>query len=104
MVSTILTFLLAMVSYPEVQKKAQAELDHVAGAHRLPDFDDEESLPYISAILKECVRWRVVLPLGFIHRSLEDDVYRGYFIPKGTHVVPNAWYDVARFVCTSPGS
>ncbi|EIW53604.1 CyP450 monooxygenase [Trametes versicolor FP-101664 SS1] len=91
MLSTILSFLLAMASYPEVQKKAQAELDDVVGAHRLPDFEDEESLPYISAILKECVRWRVVLPLGLIHRSLEDDVYRGYFIPKGTHVVPNAW-------------
>ena len=55
---------LAMAIYPEVQKKAQAEIDAVVGPHRLPDFEDRPSLPYINAIIKESMRWHLVLPLG----------------------------------------
>ena len=57
------TLFLAMALYPEVQKKAQAEIDTVVGPHRLPDFEDRPSLPYINAIVKESMRWHVVLPL-----------------------------------------
>lgn len=53
-----------MVLYPEVFKKAREELDRVIGQDRLPDFDDEESLPYISATVKEILRWNPVTPLG----------------------------------------
>lgn len=81
-----------MASYPEVQKKAQAELDAVVGQHRLPEISDRDSLPYLSALTKECLRWRSVVPLAFPHRSVEDDVFRGYFIPKGTLVIANTWY------------
>ena len=52
-----------MALYPEVQKKAQAEIDAVVGSTRLPDFDDRPSLPYINAIVKESMRWHLVLPL-----------------------------------------
>ena len=55
---------LAMVLYPEVQKKAQEEIDAVMGPNRLPDFEDRPSLPYINAIVKELMRWHLVLPLG----------------------------------------
>ena len=72
---------MAMVCCPEVQKKAQAELDNVLNG-RLPDHNDFSSLPYLSALVKEvyryaavyfenslrpvnCVsRWEVVTPLG----------------------------------------
>ena len=57
---------LAMALYPEVQKKAQAEMDAVVGSHRLPDFEDRPSLPYINAIIKESMRWHLVLPLGVL--------------------------------------
>jgi cytochrome P450 len=53
-----------MALYPEVQKKAQAEIDIVVGPNRLPDFEDRPSLPYINAIIKELMRWHLVLPLG----------------------------------------
>ena len=61
-----------MVLYPEVLKKAQAEIDSVIGSHRLPDFHDRPSLPYINAIVKESSRWNIVAPLGrpFIYISL----------------------------------
>ena len=55
---------LALALYPEVQKKAQAEIDAVVGPHRLPDIDDRPSLPYIHAIAKESLRWHLALPLG----------------------------------------
>ena len=55
---------LAMVLHPEVQKKAQEEIDAVMGPNRLPDFDDRPSLPYINAIVKELMRWHTVLPFG----------------------------------------
>ena len=53
-----------MALYPEVQKKAQAEIDAVVGQNRLPDFHDRPSLPYINAVVKESMRWNLVLPFG----------------------------------------
>ena len=54
---------LALALYPEVQRKAQAEIDAVVGSHRLPDFEDRPSLHYINAIVKELMRWHLILPL-----------------------------------------
>ena len=53
-----------MLLYPEVQAKAQAEIDSVIGSGRLPDFDDRATLPYVDAILHELLRWNPVVPLG----------------------------------------
>uniref|UniRef100_A0A8H7YBL7 O-methylsterigmatocystin oxidoreductase n=1 Tax=Psilocybe cubensis TaxID=181762 RepID=A0A8H7YBL7_PSICU len=92
-VSTAQTFFLAMALYPEVQRKAQAELDIVVGPHRLPDFSDRDSLPYINAVVKESMRWNQVAPLAIGHMSTVDDEYDGYFIPQGTVpvVLGNSW-------------
>ena len=57
-------FVLAMVLYPEVMRKAQAEIDAVVGHDRPPTFEDWDNLPYIRAIVKEVLRWRPVTPLG----------------------------------------
>ena len=59
-----------MALYPEVQKKAQAEIDAVVGPNRLPDFHDRHSLPYVNAVLKESLRWNLVVPLGRSFLSL----------------------------------
>lgn len=50
--------------YPEVVRLAQRELDEVLGGGRLPDFSDQPKLPYITAIVKEILRWRPPNPLG----------------------------------------
>ena len=55
--SALGTFILAMLQNPEVQKKAQAELDRVVGNHRLVDYDDQASLPYFAAMMKEVLRY-----------------------------------------------
>ncbi|TFK66639.1 cytochrome P450 [Pluteus cervinus] len=90
-VSSAQTFFLAMALYPEVQKQAQAEIDAVVGNQRLPDFSDRDSLPYINAIVKETMRWQNVTPLSVAHATTEDDVYDGYFIPKGSIVIGSTW-------------
>ena len=46
-----------MLLYPEVQKRAQSEIDRVIGRDRLPEFSDRDSLPYITAITKEVLRY-----------------------------------------------
>ncbi|KAJ6550242.1 cytochrome P450 [Mycena capillaripes] len=90
-VSALGTFVLAMLRNPEAQRKGQAELDSVIGQGQLPDFIDEPSLPYVSAIVKEVLRWQNVTPIGIPHRVLVDDEYRGYRIPAGSIVIGNIW-------------
>ena len=57
-------FVIAMLLYPDVMRKAQDELDNVVGRSRPPSFEDKSSLPYISAVVQEVLRWRPVVPLG----------------------------------------
>ncbi|KAG2150237.1 cytochrome P450 [Suillus bovinus] len=89
--SALQTFLLAMVLYPDVQARARAEMDQVVGHDKMPCLDDRASLPYIDATLHEVLRWYPVAPLGVPHATSNDDVYDGYFIPKGAMVMVNQW-------------
>ncbi|KAJ8593694.1 cytochrome P450 [Rhizopogon salebrosus TDB-379] len=89
--STLMVFFLAMVLYPDVQKRAQEEIDSVVGKDRLPTFEDRPSLPYIDAVVLETLRWNPILPLGLAHATSSPDVYDGYFIPKGAAVMINVW-------------
>ncbi|KAK7031915.1 cytochrome P450 [Favolaschia claudopus] len=90
-VASLGTFVLGMLLNPEVQQKAQAELDAVLGPRQLPDFVDEDSLPYVSAIVKETLRWRPAMPIGVPHYVNVDDEYRGYRIPANSVIIGNAW-------------
>ncbi|KAG2077741.1 cytochrome P450 [Suillus decipiens] len=91
-VATTNSFFLAMTLFPDVQKKAQAEIDAVIGPDRLPSFADQDSLPYIEALTKEALRWHSVVPTGLVHCASEDDTHDGYYIPKGSWVIPNIWF------------
>ncbi|KAJ3563986.1 hypothetical protein NP233_g8588 [Leucocoprinus birnbaumii] len=88
--TVFLTFFLVMCFYPEVQKKAQVELDQVLSG-RLPEFNDRPSLPYINAVILELHRWHPILPSAIPHCMSEEDEYDGYHIPKGTIVMGNSW-------------
>ncbi|KAI0770148.1 cytochrome P450 [Fomes fomentarius] len=89
--SALQFFFLAMSLNPEVQKKAQAELDIVVGPGRLPRHGDKASLPYVNAVVKESLRWHNAAPFSIPHNTSEDLEYRGWFIPKGTVILPPAW-------------
>ncbi|KAJ7447848.1 cytochrome P450 [Mycena latifolia] len=87
--TALTVFILAMILYPECQIKAQMEIDSVVGDLRLPEFEDRDNLPFVECILHEVLRWNPGLPLGVPHRAMEDDIYRGMLIPKGSLVLPN---------------
>ncbi|KAL4249667.1 cytochrome P450 family protein [Abortiporus biennis] len=89
--SNVLSFFLLLATRPDIQRKAQAELDTLLGQTRLVDSTDYDALPYVRAIALEVMRYRPSLPLGIPHRVMEDDVYNGFFIPKGTTIVSNFW-------------
>lgn len=62
-VSTIRSFILAVMLQPDIQRKAQAEIDlHCSG--RLPTFADYDVLQYCHALVKEALRWHPIVPLG----------------------------------------
>ncbi|KAJ7040944.1 cytochrome P450 [Mycena alexandri] len=85
------TLVLALVAYPEAQRKAQEEMDRVVGDDRMPTLDDLENMPYIRAMILETHRFRPVTPLGIPHATLAAEEYRGYVIPKGSTIFINAW-------------
>ncbi|KAK7052946.1 hypothetical protein VNI00_004266 [Paramarasmius palmivorus] len=88
--TAITSFLYSMVTHPDIQRQAQAEVDRVV-VGRLPTFKDEKSLPYVTALVWEVLRWKSVSPLGLAHYLESEDVYEGYRIPKGSVVVSNIW-------------
>ena len=71
--SVIASFVQAMVTWPEIQRKAQAEIDSVIPEDRVPDFSDYETLPYVATIIKEAHRWRPVAPLSVPHALSQGD-------------------------------
>ncbi|KZS91039.1 cytochrome P450 [Sistotremastrum niveocremeum HHB9708] len=89
-VTTVLkTFFYIMTAHPQIQKRAQAEVDSIIraeGEDRLPRIADREKMPFVEAVLLEIMRWA---PLGIPHRLSSPDVYKGYYIPKNTIVYAN---------------
>lgn len=89
--TTMQCFVLAMTLNPTAQHAAQDELDRVIGPDRLPTFADRKSLPYIEAITLEVLRMHPAGPLGIPHALVQDDVYEGMLLRKGTALVSNIW-------------
>jgi len=67
-----------MVLHPDAQRRAQMEIDNVVGTGRLPHFGDETSLPYVSALVNEVMRWHPVAPVG---------TYLTYIFPMMEHLI-----------------
>jgi len=91
LLSMIASVISALVQYPEVQRRAQEEIDAVIGRERLPIHEDKDLMPYTEAICREVLRWQPVTPLGILRSNIVDDVYDGWLIPKGTIVLWNVW-------------
>jgi len=89
--SALTSCILGMLTNPKAQERAQEELDRILKQGRLPAFGDVDSLPYVSAIVKEVLRWSVVVPMAVPHMVVEEDIYRGYRIPAKSIVFSNLW-------------
>ncbi|GJJ12687.1 hypothetical protein Clacol_006931 [Clathrus columnatus] len=88
----MLWFILSMALNPNIQARAQSQIDNIVGRERLPNLDDFDKLPYVRALIKELLRWRGVGPFGIPHAVSENDIYEGYSIPKGTDIIVNIWW------------
>ncbi|TVY35606.1 Cytochrome P450 monooxygenase [Lachnellula subtilissima] len=89
--SALSTFLLALLTHPHILSFARSEIDTVIGRTRAPVLEDEPALPYITALVREVLRWRPVTPFGIPHASTARFEWNGYVIPKGTVVLASHW-------------
>ncbi|THU77992.1 cytochrome P450 [Dendrothele bispora CBS 962.96] len=90
--SGIIQWFLALISSnPEIQRRAHEEMDRVIGQDRWPTAEDEKSLPYIRAIIKEVQRIHAPFWMATPHCTSDDFSYHGTFIPKDTVIVLNCY-------------
>lgn len=88
--SYLQSFVLALLNFPDAQKKAQDEIDKVIG-DRLPTLQDYNDLAYLRALVDEVHRFRPILPIGLPRIATENLAYKEYVLPKGSMLVMNTW-------------
>ncbi|KAM4694850.1 cytochrome P450 2K4-like isoform 1-T2 [Discoglossus pictus] len=85
--TTIRWGLLLMIKYPEIQKNVHNEIDKVIGSAD-PKTEHRIKMPYTDAVVHEIQRFSNILPINLPHATTQDVTFKGYFIPKGTYVIP----------------
>ncbi|KAE8124475.1 hypothetical protein FH972_019357 [Carpinus fangiana] len=92
-VAILLEWILArMVLHPDIQAKAQSEIDTIVGRNRSVSDSDLPNLPYLQAIVKETLRMHPPGPLLSWARLAIHDTHVGrHFIPAGTTAIVNMW-------------
>ncbi|XP_041419530.1 cytochrome P450 2K1-like [Xenopus laevis] len=91
--------LLLMMKYPEIQKNVQNEIEKVIGWSK-PQTEHRKSMPYTDAVLHEIQRFANIVPMNLPHATAQDVTFKGYFLPKGTYVIPlltSVLYDKSHF-------
>ncbi|XP_043918594.1 cytochrome P450 2K1-like [Protopterus annectens] len=79
--------ILYMMKYPEIQKKVQEEIDSVLGSAH-PRAEHRKHMPFTDAVIHETQRLANILPMDLPHETTANVYLRGYFIPKGTYIIP----------------
>ena len=76
----------------DIQDKAVAEIRKVYDENKpLCDAYDDQSIPYIVALVKELLRYYTVLRLALPRATVKDITWQGKKIPSGSVVFLNAW-------------
>lgn len=76
--ATVLSVIKVLTCYPDVQRKAHAEIDKWCTEDASPRWSDRERLPYVLQIIKETMRWRPIGGLDVPH-SLSEGTFLGLF-------------------------
>nr|XP_057905477.1 cytochrome P450 2K1-like isoform X2 [Doryrhamphus excisus] len=79
--------LLFMSKYPHIQDRVQEELSRVVGVRQV-QMEDRKNLPYTDAVIHETQRLANIFPMSVNHSTSRDVTFQGYFIEKGTTVLP----------------
>nr|XP_057905478.1 cytochrome P450 2K1-like isoform X3 [Doryrhamphus excisus] len=79
--------LLLMAKYPQIQDRVQEELSRVVGVRQV-QMEDRKNLPYTDAVIHETQRMANIVPMSINHSTSRDVTFQGYFIEKGTSVLP----------------
>ncbi|XP_071999887.1 cytochrome P450 2C5-like isoform X2 [Engystomops pustulosus] len=80
--------LLLMMEYPEIQKNVQKEIEKVIGSAE-PQLEHRKLTPYTDAVIHEIQRFANLVPTNVPHMTTQDVTLNGFFIPKGTHIIPS---------------
>uniref|UniRef100_A0A672IN35 Cytochrome P450, family 2, subfamily N, polypeptide 13 n=1 Tax=Salarias fasciatus TaxID=181472 RepID=A0A672IN35_SALFA len=86
--TTLLWALVYLIRNPDVQVKVQEEIDRVIGQTRHPTMADRPNMPYTDAVIHEIQRIGNIVPLNVFRRAAQDTTLGGYYIPKGTSLMP----------------
>ncbi|XP_069913655.1 cytochrome P450 2C30-like [Oryctolagus cuniculus] len=88
--STTMQFgLLLLMKHPEIAAKVREEIERVIGRDRSPCMQDRSRMPYTDAVIHEIQRYVDLVPNNVPHEVIRDIQFRGYLIPKGTHILPS---------------
>ncbi|XP_030054613.1 cytochrome P450 2K6-like [Microcaecilia unicolor] len=79
--------LLLMMKYPEIQEKVQKEIERVMGSSQ-PRIEHRRHMPYTDAVIHEMQRFANIVPMNLPHATTTDIHFKGYFLPKGTYIIP----------------
>ncbi|KAM3931024.1 cytochrome P450 2K1-like [Leptodactylus fuscus] len=79
--------LLLMMKYPKIQEKVQEEISRVVGSAQ-PLYSHRGQMPFTNAVIHEIQRFGDIAPLNLGRETTKDVTFKGYFIPKGTFIIP----------------
>ncbi|XP_056418992.1 cytochrome P450 2C5-like [Hyla sarda] len=86
--STLSWGLLLMMKYPEVQKNVRKEIKEIIGSAE-PQMVHRPQMPYTDAVIHEIQRFANVVPTNVAHMTTQDVTLKGFFLPKGTYIIPS---------------
>ena len=68
---TLIWILLFMANYSEMQRRMRKEVDEQIG-DRIPEQNDKQNCHFINAFISECLRHRIIVPMGVPHKTICD--------------------------------